>query len=87
MLSLTSQLSQEDRQRLLKSLHTLRIQHPNEVANLNEWLEGLLAHYDKKNRSSEGAVMHRGQGKAILLAEILETCANATELLKKTVSG
>ena len=86
MLSLTSQLSADERLQLLKSLHSMRTQKPQDFTAMCEWLEQLLNYYDKRNRTADGADMHRGQGKAVLLADLIETLSQSTELLRKSVS-
>lgn len=67
-----------DRKQLL---HIQTLSSSEQFQTFLGWIRQSLAETDVQNRSLDGPHLHRGQGKALTLAEILNQVANVNQTL------
>jgi hypothetical protein len=81
--SLTNQLNEREREKLIKRLNQIRYDNDNDRSSIVAWLSVLLSKQDEKNRKTDGPELYRGQGKAILLSELIEIIEGSGNQLRK----
>jgi len=61
----------------------LRLRSNTDFVAYQEWLSASLAQADESNRRLDGAALHRSQGKALALEELLKAPNTAEQALTR----
>lgn len=84
MLSKINSLSNDrEKARLLLAVNSLAVRGGQDFEVITEFLQSCLESQDKQNRRADGPDMHRGQGKALALEDILELFTNYQDTLRE----
>jgi len=78
-------LEKNEHIRLLKAMRTIKVSHGDDYETIIDWLQRLLDDQDKKNRSTEAVVLHRGQGRAKLLDSLISKLTGCDQLLAEII--